>query len=197
MMILGLSAAFEVSYGLLWFVVAVFGLLIVLLYRQFGLAFMRPLDRASMQGLDVGSKAPEFSLTVGRNRSHEIRFGPNADGGGSTVVIFAMPSCTICEGLAKTLASLPADLPSARFVWVDGSARQRIRRGVDDVDGWIAGTAEGDVVHRQWEVSAVPFCFVIDPAGRISDKRLVNQRRDVELALGAPLRDVPTIAVSA
>jgi hypothetical protein len=159
------------------------GLLTVLLFRQFGLAFMRSRDRVLLQGLDVGGKAPAFSLVDSDGRERHVRFGPE-NGGGPTFVLFALPTCEVCAGLARSLATLPSERPHARFVWVDGSSRESAERGIDELQGWVLGSATGDAVHRQWEVSAVPFAFVVGANGRIVDKRLVNRRQDVEQALG-------------
>jgi methylamine dehydrogenase accessory protein MauD len=180
---LGIAAAFWASYVLLWAVVALFGLLIVLMYRQFGLAFMRPRERAVMQGLDIGKRAPAFALTDQRGLDRHVGF-KSAASDGPTVLVFALPTCDICARLARDLVNLPAETPQTRFVWIDGATERPARRAIYDVDGWIAGSAVGDAVHREWDVSAVPFCFVISPAGRILDKRLANRREDVELALG-------------
>jgi hypothetical protein len=183
-MVLAVSTAFWFSYALLWLVVVIFGLLIILMYRQFGLAFMRPVERAGMQGLDVGSKAPSFALTDARQREITIDFPRDADVE-STLLIFGLPTCQICSGLAKGLASLPRDWPGVRFVWVDGFAIPPGHLEIGAGSGWIAGTQSGDPVHTQWAVSTVPFCFIVDEKGRIASKQLLNHRSDVELALGA------------
>lgn len=178
-----MSGAFWVSYALLWFVVVVFGLLIVLVYRQFGLAFMRPADRVAAQGLDVGSRAPAFSLAGKDGREHRVSFGRKAGADRPTVIVFALPGCDICAGLAELLAALPSDQPHARFVWVDGASPPRPRHAIDIAEGWIFGSVVGDSVHRQWEVSAVPFSFIVAADGRITYKGLVNRREDIEHAL--------------
>ncbi len=184
MTIYGMATAFWVSYALLWLIVVIFGLLIMLMYRQFGLAFMRPVERASMQGLDIGSKAPSFTLTDARQREIALDFSRDSARSQSTLLIFGLPTCQICAGLAKTLVSLPTAWPGVRFVWVDGFSSPPAYQEIEDGLGWIAGAKSGDPVHKQWEVSTVPFCFVVDDKGRVASKQLINHRSDIELALG-------------
>ena len=184
MTIFALATGFWASYVLLWVVVLVFGVLIVLLFRQFGLTFMRSADRASMQGLDVGSRAPDLSLTDTRGHKHHVRFAADPKAAQQTLIIFALPTCEICADLATTVASLPAERPQTRFVWVDGTSPNPPHRAIDDTRGWISGSAPDDAIHRRWDVSAVPFCFVVGADGRITNKRLINRREELDLALG-------------
>lgn len=114
-------------------------------------------------------------------------FGAKGNGGRATAVLFAMEGCQICAKLAEPLATLPNDRRGARFVWVDGSSPSPPHRVIEDVPGWLYGSANDDRVHRQWDVSAVPFCFIVAPDGRIADKRLINRREDLERALDAVL----------
>src|SRR6185503_1625499 len=58
----GMSDAFWVSYVLLWILVAGLLGLVLLLYRQFGMSYLAPHTQVSMQGLDVGSRAPAVAL---------------------------------------------------------------------------------------------------------------------------------------
>jgi methylamine dehydrogenase accessory protein MauD len=191
---IGVTTAFWFSYVLLWVLVVMLGLLVVLMYRQFGLAFMRPAERMNMQGLDVGSRAPAFALVDHVEREHEIALGARAGEHAGTAVVFALPTCQICAGLASSLASLPSDYRDVRFVWVDGESSRPPKRELSGVPGWLAGTAPGDRIHRQWDVSGVPFCFVVDRDGRIAAKRLVNARNDVAALLESALRVKRTAA---
>lgn len=195
----GVATAFWVSYVLLWCLVALLVLLVVLLYRQFGLTFMHPDQRVAMQGLDVGAKAPAFRLTTRSGLKRRVAFEAGKDGGRATVLLFAQPGCGICADLAESLVSLPAERQDVQFVWVDGSSPRPPRRAIEGAPGWISGSESDDPVHRQWDVSAVPFCFVVAPNGRIADKRLVNRRQDIEAGLAAlaapPLSAETTVTI--
>jgi methylamine dehydrogenase accessory protein MauD len=181
MTIIALATAFWVSYVMLWCVVALFGLLILLMYRQFGLAFMGKAERIGMQGLDVGSRAPSFSLVDKNGHEQHVAFGRESPDSRPTVVLFAMPECQVCARLVETLPTQPSKQPDVRFVWVDGSSPSPTHATIDGA--WVSGSVPDDPVHRRWEVSAVPFGFVVASNGRIADKRLINRREDIEAAL--------------
>ena len=191
-----------ISMSLLWVAVIVLTVLVLLLYRQFGLAYMSGRARAAMQGLDLGARARPVALTGLDGSAHDIDWsaapvpgatgpgatvpgatGPGATAPAATVLIFAQPSCPICGDLAADAAGLPASWPSSRFVWVDGTVTGRPRRAVDSAPGWMVGTAQDDAVHQAWDVSGSPFAYVVGASGRIAAKGVVNRAADVERLL--------------
>ncbi len=181
-----------ISMSLLWVAVIALTVLVLLLYRQFGLAYMSGRARAAMQGLDLGARARPVALTGLDGSAHEIDWSaapmpgapvPGAPVPGATVLVFAQPSCPICGDLAADAAGLPASWPSSRFIWVDGTVTGRPRRAVDGAPGWIVGTAEDDAVHQAWDVSGSPFAYVVGVSGRIEAKGVVNTAADVERLL--------------
>ena len=198
--------------SLLWVAVIVLTVLVLLLYRQFGLAYMSGRTRAALQGLDLGARARPVALTALDGTARDIDWsavpvpgpavpgpavpGPAAPGPAvpgpavsratvpaATVLVFAQPSCPICGELAADAASLPGSWPTSRFVWVDGTITGRPPRAVDSAPGWIVGTAEGDAVHAAWDVTGSPFAYVVGANGRIAAKGVVNRAADVERLL--------------
>ena len=207
-----------ISMSLLWVAVIVLTVLVLLLYRQFGLAYMSGRARAAMQGLDLGARARPVALTGLDGSAHDIDWSaapvpgapvpgapvpgaavPGVTTPAATVLVFAQPSCPICGDLAADAAGLPASWPSARFVWVDGTVTGRPRRAVDSAPGWIVGTAQDDAVHAAWDVSGSPFAYVVGAHGRVAAKGVVNRAADVErllanvLGAGAPGRMVEIV----
>ncbi len=186
-----------ISMSLLWFAVIVLTVLVLLLYRQFGLAYMSGRARAAMQGLDLGARATPLALTGLDGSAHDIDWSaatvpgatvpgvtvPDVTAPAATVLVFAQPSCPICGDLAADAAGLPVSWPSSRFVWVDGTVTGRPRRAVDSAPGWIVGTAQDDAVHAAWDVSGSPFAYVVGGNGRIAAKGVVNRAADVERML--------------
>jgi hypothetical protein len=203
--------------SLLWVAVIVLTVLVLLLYRQFGLAYMSGRTRAGLQGLDLGARARPVALTALDGTARDIDWSsapvlgapvlgaplpgspvpgspvpgspvpgspvPGATAPRATVLVFAQPSCPICGELAADAASLPASWPASRFVWVDGTITGRPPRAVDGAPGWIVGTAEGDAVHKAWDVSGSPFAYVVGANGRIAAKGVVNRAADIERLL--------------
>lgn len=175
-----MSDAFWVSYVLLWVLVVGLLALVLLLYRQFGMSYLAPHAQVSMQGLDVGSRAPAVGLQGLDGAERGLTWGGSPNGLRARLMLFALPSCSICVDLAGELVTLPEQWPGVEFAWVDGSALPRADRPVDAAPGWTVGIVPDDAAHEQWDVSAVPFAFLVAADGVIVSKRLVNSRRDVE-----------------
>jgi hypothetical protein len=176
-----MSMVWIISMSLLWLAVIVLTVLVLLLYRQFGLAYMSGRAKVGLQGLDLGARARPVALTMLDGSAYELDW--SAAGPDTTVLVFALPSCPICGDLAVSAAGLPAAWPQARFIWVDGTITGRPRRAVDGAPGWIVGTAEGDAVHQAWDVAGAPFAYVVGGAGRVEAKGVVNTAADVERLL--------------
>ena len=177
-----MSNVWIISMSLLWLAVIVLTVLVLLLYRQFGLAYMSGRAKAGLQGLDLGARARPVALTALDGTGYAIDWSA-APQDGATVLLFAQPSCPICGDLARDAAGLPASWPASRFVWVDGTITGRPPRAVDGAPGWIVGTAEGDAVHQAWDVSGSPFAYVVGASGRVAAKGVVNRAADVERLL--------------
>jgi hypothetical protein len=190
-----------ISMSLLWAAVIVLTILVLLLYRQFGLAYMSGRARAAMQGLDLGARARPVALTGLDGSAHDLDWAAAPVTGATvpaaTVLVFAQPSCPICGDLAADAAGLPAAWPSSRFVWVDGTVTGRPRRAVDSAPGWIVGTARDDAVHQAWDVSGSPFAYVVGASGRIAAKGVVNRAADVERLLANVLGPGASASASA
>ena len=142
-----------ISMSLLWFAVIVLTVLVLLLYRQFGLAYMSGRARAAMQGLDLGARARPVALTGLDGSAHDIDWSaatvpdapvpgatvpdatvpgapvPGVTAPAATVLVFAQPSCPICGDLAADAAGLPARLADAMLAHALRSAVLAVRLG--------------------------------------------------------------------
>jgi cytochrome oxidase Cu insertion factor (SCO1/SenC/PrrC family) len=92
MLIHGSSTAFYVSYGALWILLLVTALLVLLLYRHFGLMSLATSDAISRDGLPVGESAP--ALTGVDASGDPITWQPEAER--PTLLFFAASGCKPC-----------------------------------------------------------------------------------------------------
>ncbi len=168
---------------LLWLVVILLMILVLLLYRQFGLTYLSSRDRLRMYGMDLGTQARPIALTGPDGLEHKIDWHDSSSQAAATVVLFALPSCPICAVLAEETVDLPRRWPTSRFIWVDGLDSVRLARAVDAAPGWVVGSAEHNEVHRAWDVSGAPFAYVVGRSARIDAKGVVNSATDVEQLL--------------
>lgn len=173
-----MSTGFWFSYVVLWVFFIVITLLVILLYRQFGLTYMAGSRRISLQGVDVGASVPDLSLIRPSGESAEFLW--NGESRRPALIVFAAPKCAVCEPLAEEVRALPTGWPTVDFVWVDRFDPDRTTRPLDRAAGWIVGTAADDAAHRDWDVAAVPFAFAVSAHGDVVSKALVNHRDDLE-----------------
>jgi len=180
-----MNVLFWVSYGVMWIVLAATVVLVILLYRQFGLMIMPGGRRISYGGLDVGMRAPVLTLRTDDNNeiaydwTGDVRSGaPQMQG---TLALFAMPGCPLCESLSHNaeLAALPSRYPNIRFMWIE-AARPRDHHLSP---GWTIGVSPHGNAHQAMDVPGTPFAYIVSPDSRIVAKSLVNEPADMAMMI--------------
>jgi hypothetical protein len=181
---------FWVSYGVLWLVLAVLVVLVMLLYRQFGLMIMPGGRRISYGGLDVGARAPVLPLRL-HDRT-EIAYDwtvaiPGRQAHEATLALFAMPGCPLCDQLATDEATalltqnfpsilLTQNFPSIQFLWIEGKQQQD--HAVSG--GWAMALSREGGAHHMMEIPGTPFVYLVSDDARILGKGLVNHPSDID-----------------
>src|ERR1019366_5906353 len=110
-----MSAVWIMSMAGLWLAVIFLTVLVLLLYRQFGLAYLSGRARAGMQGLDLGARARPVALTALDGGDVEIDWSRPLARDGATVLVFALPSCPPHgqrRGSSGSTARQPAGRPA-------------------------------------------------------------------------------------
>ncbi len=175
-----MTAGYLASYIFLWVLVVILALLVLLLYRQYGLTYLGSHAYADMLGLDLGAHAGDFAVVGLDGVSRHYSFT-----GGSTrslrAVVFASSSCTVCGRLAESAVLTPLEWPDAEFYWIEEARVGRPRRAIDDCEGWVVGVTDGgaESPHRKWRVANTPFMFVLDGEGVVRAKGIVNSGDDI------------------
>jgi len=178
----------------LW--VVVLGLVVALfaLARQTGVLFERISPMGALindAGPKVGDASPRFTL-------------PSLTGGGvvaiggqapkSKLVFFLSPTCPVCKKLLPILKSIRGSEKG----WLDlvlasdgeeGKHRAFIERADLGSFPYVLSTELG-ITYR---VSRLPFAVLIDEAGTVISKGLVNNREQLESLFNAKELGVPSI----
>jgi methylamine dehydrogenase accessory protein MauD len=163
------------------------------LARQVGVLFERisPIGAlVTESGPKVGERSPQFrmaSLTGG-----EVTIGASSER--STLVFFLSPTCPICKKLLPALQSVRA----SESKWLDivlasdGEQPTHLRF----IDGaklrsfpYVVSTELG----MNYRVARLPFAVLIDTAGVIRAKGLVNNREQLESLFNAQDSKVASI----
>lgn len=163
---------FAISYGVLWLVVLANTLLLVLLYRQVGLVYLGGRGRANLGGVAAGHPAPAFTTET-------LAGGPEVVAWSNTqkprwLLLFALPSCPICEELVPDFATLERELSeSYEFRWVERramseTAESNTGRGLDSFRLTESTTFE------RLDIRASPFAYIVGNDGIVLERGLIN-----------------------
>jgi hypothetical protein len=180
------------SVVVLWGIVLVLAVLVVLLYRQFGLIYIGSRDRVAQTGLRVGAAAPE-GLPL-RVNGEEIAWSWRQENGvQASLALMSAPECKLCTTLIPGLEDVTNRWRGvARIVVVDrispGSAPPR---DVLADSGWTYALDETGRTHERFDVQATPFAFVIDAAGKVREKGVVNYPESLDLMLRRAIEQEP------
>jgi len=177
-----------IAVGVLWVLVVVLSVLVVLLYRQFGLIYIGSRARVGLTGLAVGATAPARAQLVMAGRHFEWDWNTRNPGRG-TLVVFGQPACTLCEQLTPHLNEL-AD-KWARVVDVLFVERGPLADGPthdpDNRTQWMYAEDPNGDLSEAFDIEATPYAFVVDSTRTVLSKGIVNGPRDVEGVLSLAL----------
>jgi methylamine dehydrogenase accessory protein MauD len=175
--------------------VIVLGLIVALfaLARQTGILFERISPMGALindSGPKIGEISPRFalaSLTGG-----EIGIGGRKER--STLVFFLSPSCPVCKKLLPILRSIR----SSEKGWLDiilasdGEAEKH-RTFIERADLGSYPYVLSSELGITYRVSRLPFAVLLDEAGTIRSKGLVNNREQLESLFNAKELGVESI----
>jgi methylamine dehydrogenase accessory protein MauD len=174
--------ALAVSNVVLWFVVIGLAVALLAVIRQLGVLHERiaPVGALMLtKGLKVGESAPAVAVTDLEGRPLTVG-APRADER-ATLVMFVSPTCPVCKTL---LPALKSSLASERD-WLDIVLAS---------DGESSSQREFVQTHRltgfpyvisaplgiSYQVSRLPFAALIDAAGVLRARGIVNSREHLE-----------------
>jgi methylamine dehydrogenase accessory protein MauD len=190
-----MTDALVVSNVLLWVAVIALAAVVVALLRQIGLLHERVAPAGALVGRErprVGEAAPVLTLTDRRGRV--LLLGGAAPDGGRTLVFFLSPTCPVCETLLPVVRSVARrEGPGLRLVLAsDGPAAEhdRLVRERDLEREVYVVSAELGVA---FQIGRVPYAVLIDPAGVVRARGLVNTREHLESLFEASERGVDSL----
>jgi hypothetical protein len=164
----------------LYLVVGVLAVLVILLYRQFGLVYLGSRQSQELAGPSVGERAPS-GMTVSDphapgSTSRLEWLSPDPDR--VTVLVLGGPACRICYHLLKHVDALVAENSDliARFVFVDRRPPTSLPDPVSNLGGigWEYWRSEDGAVHDAFDVTVSPFVYVMDSRGLVRAKGIAS-----------------------
>lgn len=174
--------ALAISNIVLWIVVLALLVVVLALTRQLGVLHERitPVGALMLnKGLSVGERAP--AVDVEDLEGTRLRVGSPRPDGKSTLLLFVSPTCPVCKSLLPIVKSSGKDERS----WLDiilasdgdpNEHREYVRaNGLANVP-YVVSAPLG----MTYQVSRLPFAALLDEAGVLRARGLVNSREHLE-----------------
>ena len=172
--------ALIVAQVISWLLIAALGFAVLALARQVGVLHMRVAPAGALTpaaGPAVGETAPVMTLKTIDGAPAVI--GRAAAQGKLQLLMFVSPMCPICKELIPVAKSF-ARRERLDVVFVGDDALEDQRRMIADLG--IAGMAfvNGPEAGRAYAVEKLPHAVLLDHAGVVLSKGLVNSREHLE-----------------
>lgn len=176
-----MSGIWLASYIALWAVVMFQGAVIFVLLRQLGVIYLGTARGVSDDGLDIGAKAPDFSVRQLNGESLSLASFQSK----ALVLVFGSPTCAPCRGLIPDLNMFAHERERELGVLFlsrgdDESARRLANELSIEVP--VASHPDEDLPN-QYQARVTPFAFLIGKDRTIRAKGLANNREHLELLL--------------
>jgi AhpC/TSA family len=185
------SAAFYVSYGVLWVLVIVLSILLLLVYRHFGMMALGTIQGVQRDGIPVGDSAPDITATRPSGREVVLRPGTS----GPSLVVFASPDCEPCAIVLPYLNNFVGRKSAPEVLTVvPGPAATAERMSEDYRLVYECFAEDGSGAFDAYRVRVTPFAFVVGADGRVLAKGLCSEPlmlRDLLAAAGLDEDVVP------
>lgn len=178
-------SALDISHIVLWIVVVLLCFVVFALMRQIGVLHERVFPAGALttnRGPQAGDPAPLDQLVAFDDNPISLR-----DGRKSTLLLFVSPSCPVCKTLLPIVHSVQkteaANHPLRVVLASDGDTAEERRRHLEFIDAHKLDQSHYVVSKRlglSFVVEKLPFAALIDKAGIIRAKGLVNSREHLE-----------------
>ena len=180
-----MSDVFYLSYTVMWLLVLVQGVLLLLVYRHFGLAALGTFEGVQRDGLSIGQQVPPISATG--EHGQPVSWQPN--GQQAHLLMFVSPDCEPCANIAPYLNALGTAGSSRSALSVAGI----VAGGEHELARFVAKTSPSydcfaDVgldATNAYRVRVTPCGFVIGADGRVLAKGLCSDHKKLEALVGA------------
>jgi len=187
-----------ISHYMLWAIVVVLCFVVFALMRQIGVLHERVFPAGALMtrhGPQAGDPAPIDHLVAFDDS--QIRLG---DGLRSTLLLFVSPSCPICKTLLPIIKSVERaeanHHPLQVILASDGDSPDEMRQHLEFITDHKLDKKYYVISKRlglAFMVEKLPFATLIDKAGVIRAKGLVNSREHLESLFEAHERGVASL----
>lgn len=171
------------SVVLLYVLFCALAVLVIILYRQFGLVYMGSRRSNELTGPAVGERAPVGLRVISPDSDASLSLDWSAlePGAAATLLLLGGESCPVCEHLLHHLNDdLVLDPQAVRVLLVDKNPRG-LPGSIPAPRGgrWQHWRSNDGAVHDAFDTEVSPFAFVIDRDGIVRAKGIVSEPPDI------------------
>ena len=190
-----MTDALIVSNVILWVAVVLLACVVAALARQIGVLYERVAPAGALmigKGPEVGDAAPVVHVEDLTGTAHDVG-GPSA-AGRSTLLFFLSPTCPVCKTLLPVLRSIGKNEGESLAVVLasDGARAEHeafVREQHLEAFPYVLSPALGIT----YQVGKLPYAVLLDAAGIVRSRGLVNTREHLESLFEARDRGVASI----
>ena len=164
---------FWVSYAALWLLLLAVGVLVLLLYRHFGVMSLGTLEGVQRDGLPIGSVAPPISGVTADGQDAGWQPKP----GQPQLLLFAAPDCEPCAKVLPAVNRLARATDGGQLgiaAVVPGQRDEAARLAAKFRPRFPCLAEDGGGAFGRYRVRASPFAFVVGGDGRVLAKGLCS-----------------------
>jgi methylamine dehydrogenase accessory protein MauD len=175
-----MTLALILSQAFSWLLILALAVAVLALARQIGVLHMRVAPAGALTpatGPAVGDPSPILDLAT--LDGARVSIGRELSAGRRQLLMFVSPICPICKHLIPVAKSF-ARRENLDVVFVGDDEASDLRRMIADLG--IAGLpfVNGSAAGRAFNVDKLPHAVLLDEAGVILSKGLVNSREHLE-----------------
>lgn len=177
-----MSVLFWISYGVMWILLLGLLLLMLLVFRQFGLVYLKTADGVSRGGIPVGTVIPDLQFSA--LSGSKVQLSDYAQQ--PLLLLFTAPTCAPCEELKPHLKQFLERYPALGTVIFSMHEKvEESERFVRDwgVRGVIVPLTDRTMYETRFDGQVTPFAFLLDGNRKVVAKGLVNKMEDLERLL--------------
>ena len=165
------------------------GVLILLLYRHFGMMAMGTMEGVQRDGLGVGESAPDISGVTAEGRDVLWKTAT----GRAQVLFFATPGCEPCGDVMPYIGQLAGDAERGIEVAVIVPGPVDVAREMvgDYGTGFACLAEDGSGAFDKYRVRVTPFAFLVGDDGSILSKGLCSSPVMLQNLLVAGGKEAP------
>lgn len=174
--------ALAISNVVLWVVVLALALIVLALVRQLGVLHERIAPAGALmlnRGLNVGERVPMMDVETLDGQS--LLLGSPRSDGKSTLLVFVSPTCPVCKSLLPVVKSgRKQEQEWLEVILASDGDREEQRRFVRDQGLLELPYVVSAPLGMTYQVSRLPFAALVDAAGILRARGLVNSREHLE-----------------